>query len=165
MEDRVSRVYFSNHLQRVLQIVCFAQKMVAHRASCGVRDLAILHVISRRGESIEISGMVVMHMSQDHVRDFVRIDVEKPQRVYRAAQMLAFAPDGRFLGESGVDHEHAIAAPDHPHKVVQVRPVLVRIRQDVALSRMAISEMTVANGENFEWFHKSWIDHYNGPMP
>ena len=53
--------------------------------------------------------------------------------------MLALAPDGRFLGESGVDHEHAIVATHHPDKVVEIRSVLVRIGQDVALSRMTIS--------------------------
>ena len=44
-----------------------------------------------------------------------------------------------FFGESGVDHKHAIAAAHHPHEIVEIRPVLVRIGQDVALPGMAIA--------------------------
>ena len=161
VKDGASGVNFSDHLERVLQVVRFAQKMVTHASTRGVSNLAILDVISRGGKSIEIAGMIVMQVSEDHVGDFIRIDPEQPQRLHWTAQMLALAADGRLFGESGVDHEHAIAAANHPHEVVQVRSELVRIGQDITLSWMAISEMAVANGEYFKWFHSGRIDHYN----
>src|SRR5665213_1233598 len=120
------------------------------------------NVVTRGGKSIEIAGMIVMQMGQDDVGDFIRVDVDQPQRVHWTAQMLALAADGRFFGESGVHHEHAIAAAHYPDEIVQVGPVLVRIGQYVALPRMAISQMAVTNRKNFEWFHSSRIDHYNG---
>src|ERR1700691_861057 len=135
--------------------------MVTHASPRGESNFAILDMVTRGGKSIEITAMIVMQMRQDHVGHFIRIDVEQPKRIDGTAQMLALTPDGRFFSESCVDDEHAIAAPHHPNEIVEVGPVFVRIGQDVALSWMAISQMTVTNRKNFEWFHSSRMDHYN----
>ncbi len=139
MKNGASRVDFPYHLERVLQIVGFAKEVMAHASAGGIGNLAILHVISSGRKAIEIPRMVVMQMRQDHVRNFIRIDVEQPQRIDGTAQVLAFAPDGRFLSESRVDHEHAIASAHHPHKVVEIGAVFVRIGKDVALAWVSIS--------------------------
>ena len=83
--------------------------------------------------------MIVMQMRKDDIGHFIRIDFEQPQRFHRTAQMFALAPDGRFLRKSSVDHEHAVAAAHHPDEVIEVWPVLVRIGQNEALSRVPIS--------------------------
>ncbi len=156
MKNGAAAVDFSHHLERILQIVRFAQEMVAHAAARSrIGHLAILNVKACGRKAIEIPGVVVMQMSQDHIRDFVRIDVEQPQRFYRAAQMLALAAYSRFLRESGIDNEQAIAAAHHPDEIIEIRPELVRIGQDKALAGMAIPKMTVANGKYFERFHSS----------
>ena len=135
--------------------------MVTHTSPRSESDLAILDVVTSGWKSIEIAAMIVMQMRQDNVAHLIRIDVEQPKRIDRTAKMLSLAPDGRLFGESCVDDEHAIAAPHHPDEIVEVGPILVRIGQDVALSWMAISQMTVTNRKNFEWFHSSRMDHYN----
>ncbi len=152
MKHRFFGVDVANHLEDVVEIKGRSKLAMAHGAAGGERHLAILQMEARLGEAIEIAGVVVMEVRDDHVRNAIGIDADKPQRIDRVTNPFAAAANGCFVGEASIKHEGGIAAARDPDEVVEVGGELVRIGGDEIFARVAISKMAVADGEDFKRF-------------
>jgi len=83
------------------------QHAVTHAAPGGVAHLAILQMKPRIGKAVEIAGVIVMQMGDDHVLDVVGVDAKACQRIDRIERQLA-ASQARFLGvETGINQDVA----------------------------------------------------------
>ena len=104
------------------------QHAVAHAAPGRVAHLAVLQMKPRVGEAIEIAGVVVMQMGDDHVANGVGRHAEIRQRVDRIERELARARLRLFGIEAGIDQDVATAPSDQPDEIIEVqRRGLVRI--------------------------------------
>src|SRR5437016_9657587 len=72
---------FSHHCEHIALAEWNAQRVVTHAAAGGVSHLGILDVIARIGEKIIIAGMIPVHVSSNHMIDFVRLYTEGHQSV------------------------------------------------------------------------------------
>ncbi len=125
---------------------------MAHAAAGGESHLAILEMKAGARQKVEISGVVVMEMREDHAGDIRGIDIEQAQRFDRAAQPFALASIGGLFAKARVDQERAVAAARDPDEIIEVGGELVRIGEDEILGRMPVAEMRVAYRENFKRF-------------
>ncbi len=154
VEDRFFRIDVTNHFEHVFQVKRRAKLSMAHRASRGEGHFAILQMKVRRREAIEITGVIVMKMGDDYVRDAIRIDADQSQGIDGMAKRLAASANGSFVGESGVEYERGISAARHPNEVVEIGGRFMRIGGDEIVVRTPVAKMSVANRENFEWFDR-----------
>jgi len=154
VEDGFFFVNVANHLEHVFEVEGRAKRLMGHGATRGERHFPILQVETRGGEAVEIAGVVVMEVGDDHVRNAVGIDADEAQRIDRMAQPFAAAPNGGFVGKAGVEDKSGIAAPRHPDEIIEIGGELVRIGGDEIFVRVPIAKMAVANGEKFEWIDR-----------
>ena len=110
MKGDALAVDVTHHQRHVIRRERMPQCAVAHAAPGGVAHLAVLQMKPRVGEAVEIAGVVVMQMGDDHVLDVVSLDPEGIKRIDRIERELA-AARLRFLGvETGIDQDVAAAA-------------------------------------------------------
>ena len=141
-----------HHGDNVADVEGRAQRRMTHAPASAVCHLAILQMKARIRETIEIAGVIVMQMGQDDVGHVGCIDADRRQRIRRVAQQVALPSCGRLLRESGVDQPGAVFTAEHPDEVIEVGTEFVRIGQDEALARMAVSQMSVLEGDDFKRF-------------
>src|SRR4051812_7865994 len=105
-------------LPGILDFERMRQPRIKHVAPGRIGKLALLKVKPRMRKSVEIAGVVVVQMRENHVLDVGSVDIERGKRLYRAAQVISPALL-RDLGiEPGVDDEDAAASPRQPHEIV-----------------------------------------------
>jgi len=103
-------------------------------------------------ELIEIAGVIVMQVREDHLRNSRRIHIQEPQRLRRGPKQLAPTPRCCFLREPGIDEVVSITSPQHPNEVIQVRREFVRIGQSEVFAGMAVAQVGIPNCKDLERF-------------
>ena len=103
----------------------------AHAASGGVAHFTILQMEPRVRKQVEVAGVVIMQMGDDDIVDRFRLNFKTRQRLRRIERKLAVSQDRFFRIEPGIDQDFTTAAPDQPHKIVEVGGRgLVRVGRD-----------------------------------
>jgi hypothetical protein len=150
----------------VFEVEGRSERLVAHASAGRVRHVAVLQMESRARKAIEIARMVIMKMGQNDVGHLIGIHLEQPQGFYRTAKPVAPSPRGDLFGEPGIDNKTAVIPAQDPHKVVQVRSKLVRIRQQEILAGMPVAKVRIPNGKNLKGFylHKCLASHSFGGL-
>lgn len=152
VEDGSFRIDVTDHLQDVFEVERRAEFAMGHQAAGGEGHFAILKMKAGDGKAVEIAGVVVVEMRDDYFGDAIGIDADEAQGIDGMAKPFALAADGRFIGEAGVEDKGGIGATCDPDEVVEVGGGFVRIGGDEIVLRMAIAEVAIANGKQFEWF-------------
>lgn len=105
-------------LPGILDFERMRQPRIKHVAPGRTGKLALLKVKPRMRKSVEIAGVVIVQMRENHVLDVGSVDIERGKRLYRAAQVISPALL-RDLGiEPDVGDEDAAASPHQPHEIV-----------------------------------------------
>ena len=107
---------------------------------------------SRVRKTVEIARVIVVQMRQDDVGYLTGIHADQWQCVGRITQQIALPPCRRFLRKPAIHQVSAIAAPQHPHEVIEVRTKLVRIGKNEALTRKPVAQVRVLDRNDFERF-------------
>ena len=128
MEGDAFAVDMAHHRGDVLDRKRMPQHAVAHAAPGRVAHLAVLQMKPRVREAIEIAGVVIVQVGDDHVANRAGGHAEIRQRVDRIERELARARLCLLGIEAGVDQDVAAGASDQPDEIIQVlRRSLVRI--------------------------------------
>ena len=76
---------------------------------------------------MEITGVVVMEMRNDHVPDHVGLDADELERLHWAAQELPPAFGCGLFGEAGIDDNAALGRDCHPHEIIHRHRGVMRV--------------------------------------
>ena len=140
----------ADHRRHVLDRKRMPQHAVTHAAPGRVAHLAVLQMEPGIGKAIEIAGVVVVQMGDDHVLDAVRLDAEVFERIDRVERELAGARLGLFGVEPGIDQDLTATAPDQPDEIIEVlRRGLMRIRHQKIQIGGARRHRRIAQGVDF----------------
>lgn len=154
MEDGSLGIDVADHLEDVFEIERRAQLAMAHGAAGGEGHFTVLQMETRGGKAIEIAGMIVVEVGDDHVGDAIGLDADEAQGIDWMANPFTAAANGGFVGEAGVEDEGGVAAARDPDEIVEVGGEFVRIGGNEIFLRMAVAEMAVTNSEKFKWFDR-----------
>src|SRR5260370_11596127 len=127
---------------------------MAHAAAGARRHLAFLKVVGRVREKVEIAGVVVMHVRDDHVGHLRRVDADRPQALGRRPQRLAPAPARALRIEAGIDHIGLSGADDRPDVIVERHRAVVRVAADEIRAREPLVP-AIADRENLVALHQA----------
>src|SRR5579883_869080 len=136
----------------------------AHASPRRVAHFAILQMKSRVRKQIEIAGVIVMHVSHDHILDRLCTHAEARQRFHRIEREFAISQARFQRVEPGIDQDVATLAADKPDEIIEVGGGrLVRIRREIVHVGSARRHRRIAQGKNFvhvfHWFTSSayWL--------
>ena len=150
MKGHPLAVDVAHHQRHMIRRKRMPQGAVAHAAPGGIAHLAVLQMKPRIGEAVEIAGVIVMQMGDDHVADIVGLDAERRQRVDRIERELAAARLRLRRVEAGIDQDVAPLPADQPDEVIEIGGAgLVRIGQQVVHVRRARRHGRIADGVDF----------------
>src|SRR5450830_871276 len=130
----------------VLHLEGMGEARIAHVVTCGVMNLRFLQVEARLREPVKVSDMVVMQMRKNDVADLLGINLEKLQRVDRAAKKCSFSFRRHFGGEAAIDNECPLAGNGNPEKIIHRHRTVVRVTADEIVSPLRIAHR-IANRE------------------
>ena len=91
VELDASPVYAAHDVENVVHIVGVAHHVKRHVAPGGILQLLLLQVQARVGQQVNVAGMVVVQMRDDHVPHVVGRDAKPADGVDRTAQVVALA--------------------------------------------------------------------------
>src|SRR5581483_10353366 len=111
---------------------------------------------SRVRKQIEIAGVIVMHVSHDHILDRFCTHAEARQRFHRIEREFAISQARFQRVEPGIDQDVAALAADKPDEIIEVGGGrLVRIRRQIVHVGSARRHRRIAQGKNFvHVFHR-----------
>ena len=92
---------------------------------------------ARGGEQVEIAGMIVMQMRDDHIPDAPAIDAERGEAVADRATQATAASGAAFRRKARVDDDAARALPQRPDVIIHRHGMIVQIAaaQKIAASK------------------------------
>ena len=126
-----------------------AQQAVAHASPGGEAHFTVLQMEPRLGEAIEIARVIVMQMGDDHVANAVGADAEIFERIGGIDHQCAGALARGDRIESGIDQNIAVTATDQPDEIIEVRSLVVNIRCQIVLMRLAAGVGCIADRIDF----------------
>jgi hypothetical protein len=100
----------------------------------------------RLGEQVIISGVVVMHVSDDDIRHLLVLYAYRPQAFIHGTYQGASALLCLFRAESGIDDEAVLRANDGPDEIVQGHGPVVGIAAQEVMGGSAL-EVRVADSK------------------
>src|SRR5260370_14885732 len=127
---------------------------MAHAAAGAIRHLAFLNVVGRVREQVEIAGVVVMHVRDDHVGPLRGADADRRQALGRRRQRRAPAPARALRIEAVIDHIGLSGADDRPDVIVERHRAVVRVAADEIRAREPLVP-AVADRENLVALHQA----------
>ncbi len=154
MEDDTLGIDRTHHPHDILDVEGVADAGLAHVPAGREAHLRLLKVEAGLREEIEIAGMVIVEMRDDHVLHRPGIDAELAQCGLDGADQGAATLGSALWGEAGVDHDDPPAAPHDPDEIVHGHGRVVRIgRADEVLEGPALMH-GIAQGEDLPAGHR-----------
>ena len=137
----------TNHAHDILGLEWGAQLSMRHRSAGAIAHLGILQVHPRPGKQVMISGVVVMHVSDDDIRHLLVRYSYRPQAFIHGTYQGASALLRLLRAESGIDDYGAVRTHYGPDEVVQRHGSVMRVAAQEVVGGSAL-EMCVADSEN-----------------
>ena len=135
MESCVAGEHLAHHRDDIVGLERQAQSRMAHAAPGRVSHLAILQMVAGLRKQLVIAAMVVVEVSDNHIRDRLRRDAERGETVAHRPDDLALpAAADRFV-EAGIDDDRAGRPDDRPDEEIKRLQHVVRIAADEVLRR------------------------------
>ena len=111
-------VHAPNQMHDIIDFIGMSHNVVTHATpGCEIHFL-VLQVKRRVREQRTIAGVVVMHVSDDHVLHSFRIDSERAHTFFHRAYDRAFTLVGGFLAETGVHDDSARLVRNGPDVII-----------------------------------------------
>jgi hypothetical protein len=114
-------------VDHVAQVEGRPQAGMAHRPAGRIAHLLVLQMEGGGGKGVQRSRVVVVKVGQHHVLHGRSVDPGLRQQGCGRVDEFAAALLGGLLPETGVDHDDASMAPDHPDVIVQRHGPLVQV--------------------------------------
>ena len=137
----------TNHAHDILGLEWGAQLRMRHGPAGAIAHLCILQMHPRLGEQVMISGVVVMHVSDDDIRHLLVRYSDRPQAFIHGTYQGAPALLRLLRVESGIDDYGVVRGHYRPDEVVQGHGSVVGIAAQEVVAGGTL-EVRVADCEN-----------------
>src|SRR5689334_12352911 len=134
VEKNSARIVEPHNPADVFDLERMRQPRISHKASRGIRKLALLEMEARIRKPVEIAHMIVMQMGEDDILDRGCIDAKHAERLHRTAEERPLPPGSYFRVEARVDDERTASPSCQPHEIVHWHRAVVRIAADEVLA-------------------------------
>ena len=142
-----ARKHFAHHRDDVVDFERDAHHLMRHVPSCRIRDFGVLQMERRLRKNVVVAAMIVVQVRDDDVPNLVRLHANRLQPLGDRPDNRASALFRHRLVETGVHHERAVRAADHPDEIRERLEDVVRIAEQKVFRRLPVV-VRVTDGEN-----------------